>query len=98
MFAVRLKCIGHICPECGEECTINGRFSPFKRDKRRTSGWLGFHYWSCCYRCRLAYLILFDDNSHFVSIVPNGPEVSLETEGTMYEAGHYQHENGDIPF
>ena len=95
---MKLKCRGHICPECGEECFIEARFSRFKRMKRRSSGWLGFHYWSCCYRCHWAYLILFDDNSRFVGIVPNGPDAVTELEGTMYEAGQYRYDDQEIPF
>lgn len=59
---------------------------------------MGFYYWSCCYACHLAYLIMFESDGRFVGIVPNGEDSILESDGTMYQAGGYRFENDDIPF
>lgn len=99
---MKLKFVGHLCPECGGECQTDsfytGRAVGQARKRRETSGFLGYHYWSCCYRCHLAYLLLFDQDRRFIGIVPNGHLVASEHEGTMYQAGRRDFEADEIPF
>ncbi len=87
---MRLKAIGHICPECGGECRED------LRKRWRYPGWMGFCYWSACYSCHIGYLILFDDKERFVTIVPNDG-VTIDS-GTLTQAGTIEPEPGDIPF
>jgi len=99
---MRLKFVGHICPECGGECAVDefytGRGVGEAKKRRESSGWSGFYYWSCCYRCHLAYLILFDQTRRFIGIVPNGDYAVTETDGTMYQAGRRDFDVDEIPF
>lgn len=95
--------MGHICPECGGECRVDsfytGRGIGEAKKRRDSSGWMGFHYWSCCYSCHLAYLILFDQERRFVGIVPNGgDEAFSERSGVMYRAGERGVDFDEISF
>lgn len=99
---MRLRFVGHLCPECGGACRVDrwytGTVPPSTRKERETSGWLGYHYWSCCYRCHLAYLLLFDQDRRFIGIVPNGDNAISEADGTMYQAGGHEPDLDEIPF
>lgn len=85
---MRLKVVGMICPQCGEQAHV------YPGRRRLYSGWLGHFYFCACYWCHQAYLILFDQDCKFVAIVPN--DGITERSGTLTAAGELQSE--EIPF
>lgn len=87
---MKLKFLGHICPTCGDACSFWG---PNTR-RQKLSGWMGYYYWSVCYRCHEAYLVLFNHDRKFIAIVPNGGQSELS--GVLTHAG--QLEPDEIPF
>ncbi len=86
---MKLKVVGLICIECGEHVGTQYRASD-------TEGcWMGHVRHFHCYVCKRGYLLLFDEQRRFVSVLIGPfPWADLRSAGMT----EYEPRDGDIPF